>query len=110
MVQMTVRLTATSGSAPQLIDALHTLMRHTRSHPDCLRASIAADVDEANVFCYREDWRDNRALEDQLRSDRFSQLLSLMETSAKEPVLEFRFVTETRGLEYVTAARGKQSA
>ena len=34
-----------------------------------------------------------RALEEELRSDRFSQLLSLMETSAKPPVLEFRVVS-----------------
>ena len=110
MVQMTVRLTATSGRAPQLIDALHSLMRYTRGHLGCLGASIAANVDEANAFCYREDWRDAQALEEELLTDRFSQLLALMETSVKPPVLEFRFVTETRGLEYVTAVRAKERA
>jgi quinol monooxygenase YgiN len=110
MVQMTVRLTATSGRAPQLIDALHSLMRHSRGHAGCLSASLAADVDEANTFSYQEDWRDEESIKEELRTDRFSQLLSLMETSVTPPVLEFRFVTETRGLEYVSAARARENA
>jgi len=35
-----------------------------------------------------------------------TQLLALLETSRSQPVLEFRIVSETRGLDYVTAARG----
>jgi quinol monooxygenase YgiN len=110
MVQMTVRLTATSGRAPQLVEALHALMRHSRGHGGCSDAHIAADVDEANAFWYCEDWEDERALEEELRSDRFSQLLALMETSVKPPTLEFRMVADTRGLDYVTAARADQEA
>jgi quinol monooxygenase YgiN len=105
MVQMTVRLTAASGHALELVEALHTLMRPARRHGGCAGAHIAADVDEANAFWYVEDWQDAGALERELRTDRFSQLLALMETSAQRPVLEFRVVTETRGLDYVTAAR-----
>ena len=108
MVQMTVRLTAASGRARQLIEAFHSIMRQTRGHIGCSGAGLAADVDEANTFCYREDWHDERALEDALRTDRFSQLLSLMETSETPPVLEFRVIAETRGLEYVTATRARE--
>ena len=62
-------------------------------------------MDEANTFWYVEEWQDAGDLERELRSDRFSQLLALMETSAQPPALEFRVVTETRGLEYVAAVR-----
>ena len=105
MVQLTVRLTATSGRAHQLVEALHTRMRRTRRQSGCSDAHIAADVDEADAFWYVENWENVQALEDELRTDRFSQLLALMETSARPPLLEFRVITETRGLEYVTAVR-----
>ncbi len=82
MVQLTVRLTAASGRAHELIEALHALMRHSRRLRGCTDAHIAADVDEANSFWYSEDWQDEPSLAEELRTDRFSQLLSLMETSA----------------------------
>jgi quinol monooxygenase YgiN len=108
MVQLTVRLTATAGRAHQMVDALHSLMRQTRHRAGCSEAHIAVDVDEANAFWYCEDWQDDRALEEALRSEHFSQLLALMETSTTPPVLEFRTVTETRGLDYVGAVRAQQ--
>ena len=75
MVQLTVRLTATSGRAHQLVEALHTLMRRTRRQCGCSDAHIAADVDEADAFWYVENWENAQALEDEFRTDRFSQLL-----------------------------------
>jgi quinol monooxygenase YgiN len=108
MVQLTVRLTATAGRAHQMVDALHLLMRQTRQRAGCSDAHIAMDVDEANAFWYREDWQDDGALDEALRSDHFSQLLALMETSTNPPVLELRTITETRGLDYVAAVRAQQ--
>lgn len=105
MVQLIVRMTATAGREHDLVEALHTQMRHTRRQGGCSRAIITADVDEAHTFWYCEDWQDAARLEDELRTDRFSQLLALMETSAQPPVLEFRMIAETRGLEYVAAVR-----
>lgn len=80
-------------------------MRHTLSPTGCSSARLAADVHEANVFWYSEGWRDVATLETELRTEQFSQLLGLMETSAQPPVLEFRVIAETRGLEYITAVR-----
>lgn len=110
MVQLTMRLTATSGRAPQLVEALHTRMRRTQRQSGCSEAHIAADVDEADAFWYFENWENTQALDDELRTDRFSQLLALMETSARPPLLEFRVITETRGLEYVRAVREASDA
>ena len=83
-------------------------MRQARRSGGCTSAHIAADVDEANAFWYVEDWQDAAALEGDLKTDRFSQLLALMETSEQPPALEFRMVGETRGLDYVAAARARQ--
>jgi len=104
MVQMTVRLTATTGHASQLVEALHTLMRQARRHTGCTDSHIAADVDEANTFWYVEDW-DAQSLDIDIRTDRFSQMLELIETSARKPKLQFRVFSATMGLDYVKAVR-----
>ncbi len=106
MVQLTVQMTAASGRAHELIEALHLLMRHSRRPGGCTRAHIAADVDRANAYWYCEDWESAEALDEELKSERFRQLLALMETSAEAPCLELRMVSETHGLEYVGAHRG----
>jgi quinol monooxygenase YgiN len=105
VVQLTVRLTAASGHAHQLVEALHSLMHRGLQRGGCSHAYIAADVDEANAFWYVEDWQDETVLEGELGSDRFSQLLALVETSAAPPIFEFRVITEARGIEYVSAVR-----
>jgi quinol monooxygenase YgiN len=110
MVQLSVRLTAASGRAHQLVQALHALMRQARQNEGCSAAHIAADATAGDAFWYSEDWPDVDALEAELSSDRFSQLLAVMETSAQPPLLEFRVVAETRGLEYVAAAREAANA
>jgi quinol monooxygenase YgiN len=105
MMQLSIRLTAQSGHAHDLVEALHARMRQTRREGGCSGAHVAADVVEANSFWYSEDWDDSTSLERELRSDRFSQLLALVETSAQPPIIEFRTITQTRGLEYVAAVR-----
>jgi quinol monooxygenase YgiN len=105
MVQLTVRLTAVSGRAHQLVQALHALMHEAQQLDGCAGAHLAADADEANGFWYCEDWPEVGALKRELRTDRFSQLLAPMETCAAAPTVEFRLVSETRGLEYVAAVR-----
>jgi quinol monooxygenase YgiN len=88
-----------------MLEALHALRRGAQKAEACSAASIAADADHANTFWYREDWVDMEALRRDLQSDRFSLLVSVMETGTEHPIVEFRLVTETRGLEYVAAVR-----
>ena len=105
MVQLTIRLIATSGRTHQLVEALRALKRGAPRQRGCAGAHIAADVDEPDAFWYCEDWQNVEALETELTTERFTQVLSVMETSAQPPLLEFRVIAETRGLEYVAAAR-----
>lgn len=105
MVQLTIKFTAPSGRAPQLLQALHTLMHRVRLCAGCSHTHIAADVDEADAFWYCEDWSDVEALKRQVQTEHFSQLLALMETSAAQPQLEFRTVERSQGLEFVAALR-----
>lgn len=105
MIELNIRLTAKSGRAHDLLNALHARMRQSRRDAGCSGAHLAADVVEADNFWYCEDWSDAKALANELRTDRFSQLLALVETSAQPPIIEFRWISETRGLDYVAATR-----
>jgi quinol monooxygenase YgiN len=105
MMQFTARLRAVAGRANEMVEALQMLKRTARRVDGCSATHIAADTDCANTFWYSEDWVDIQALEREFQSDRFSQLLALMETCVEPPIVEFRLVAETRGLEYIAAVR-----
>jgi quinol monooxygenase YgiN len=105
MVQVTLRLSVAADRAHLLIEALTSHGVRAKRCVGCQSAHVLTDVTEAGAFWYCEEWMDEPALEEQLRSDHFSQLLALMEISARPPVLEFRMFERARGLDYVAAVR-----
>jgi quinol monooxygenase YgiN len=108
MIELLVRLTATTGRSPELIQALRSVMRSLQLEGVCQAAHTASDVDDQNVVWYFEQWEAVDHFERHLRSKAFDRLLSVVETAATAPVIECRVVAETRGLEYLAAVRGSR--
>jgi hypothetical protein len=71
----------------------------------CSRVELCAEVEQPEVLCYMEEWDVEEELVAQLRVERFSRLLELMECAGEPPFLEFRFVSSRRGLDYIESAR-----
>lgn len=65
------------------------------------------DANDENTIRYEERWRSEEDFQEQARSARYTGLLSLVDSSAEQPSLEFHFVSETRGLDYLAALRAR---
>ena len=61
------------------------------------------------MLCYLEEWEIEEEFQAELRLERFTRLLELMECASEPPFLEFRFVTARRGLDYIESARSVTS-
>ena len=72
---------------------------------DTTHTHLCVEVGDPDVICYVEEWPDVEGLDEYLRSARFGRMLALMETAVEAPTLEFRFVSKTRGLDYVAEVR-----
>ena len=83
------------------------LMRAARAEKGFVSGWLDLDPEDANSVRYEERWQTREDFEDQLRSPRFTRFLALMESASEQPALEFHFVSETQGLEYVAAVRGE---
>jgi quinol monooxygenase YgiN len=105
MVQVHLRLTAHSGRSQEMMQALRLFARGSLMERGCVRACAYSECGNSDAFCYEEDWSTTEDLERQIRSERFSQFLGVMEAAAQPPQLEFRFVERTCGLDYVRALR-----
>ena len=74
----------------------------TRLEPGCLGCSAWLDPDA--TVRYVEEWATEADMRRRVRSERFTSLLAVIE-SAQEPLVQFDFVTMTRGLDYVAEVR-----
>jgi quinol monooxygenase YgiN len=98
-------LTLPPHRADEMFAALRTVILPARLERGCGRAQILRDVDAPEVVSYIEEWPRQEDLEKRIRSAPFGHLLELMEACPSPPTIEFRVVTEVRGLEYVAAVR-----
>jgi quinol monooxygenase YgiN len=107
MVRLTVALNAASTRAAQeLLDALRFLGIGTRLEQGCLVCSCWVDPDA--TVRYVEEWSTEADMRRRVRSEPFTSLLAVVE-SVQEPVVQFDFVTTTRGLDYIAEVRnGRQ--
>ena len=109
-----IRVTADIGvsseyEARQLLDALQMLMISTRRHRGCLGCTARIERERRTVV-YQEQWESEEELRERVASDDFTSILALLEKAAVPPSLQFDFVTETRGLDYVARVRGVQTS
>jgi len=103
MVRLRAALQASSTSrAREFLEALRYIALGTRCDPGCLSASAWVDPD--SLVHYVEEWATEPEMRRRVRSAQFVSLLAIVE-SASNPEVQFDFVSETRGLEYVAEAR-----
>jgi quinol monooxygenase YgiN len=105
VVQLFLKLIVPAGQIREVTQALQTIMLPARLSRGCSRAELCKDVEPPEALCYLEEWDVEEALLPQLRTERISQLLELMECASEPPFLEFRFVSSRLGLDYIAAAR-----
>jgi quinol monooxygenase YgiN len=104
---MTLSITAARGESWRLIDALRSLMLPTRRERGCVSCQLALSSESSDPMriSYVEDWSSEDDLREQVRSDRFTRLLEVMESALAPPNLEFQLPGGARGLDYVEEVR-----
>jgi hypothetical protein len=107
MVRLNVTLNATSlRDAENLVEGLQFQVPGTQLEAGCIGCNAWLGPD--TTVHYVEDWATEADIRRRVVSDRFTSLLAVVEAAAKADV-QFDFVTETRGLEYVFEVREQTS-
>ena len=107
VIRLTLSIVAAQGESWRLIDALRSLMVPTRREQGCLSCQLVLSSESSDParISYSEDWSSEEALREQVRSERFSRLLELMECASETPQLQFQLPGGVRGLDYVEEVR-----
>ena len=84
--------------------ALRKLRARTLLTIGCLRCRVAIDIDDPNTFHYVEEWSDEFDFRQEIGSERFYSLITIMESAASRPQFTLHFVSRSTGLDYFDSA------
>ena len=103
MVRLNVTLNAASvRDAENLVEGLQFQLPGTQLETGCITCTAWLGPD--STVHYVEDWATETDIRRRVLSERFTSLLAVVEAATKAYV-QFDFVTERRGLEYVFEVR-----
>ena len=103
MVRLNISLGAASArELGGLLEALQFHVPRMRLEPGCVECDAWTSVD--STAHYVEAWATEADIRRRVLSDRFTSLLAVVESAVQADV-QFEFVTETRGIEYVLEAK-----
>ena len=105
MVIAALSLTLEGRRRQQVVRSLRALSGPTLVEPGCIACKVLEDVGDPTHLHYLELWENADHLVAHLRSKGYRQVLAAMEESSVPPDLKFMWVSETKGIEYLEAAR-----
>ena len=105
MVRLAVALAVPWCDTDPVVHALRLLASPTRVEPGCLECRVWTEDSEERTVRYVEEWATEDAMRQRVRSERFTRLLEVLESARVLPTVQFDFVNETRGLDYIAEVR-----
>ena len=88
----------------QTIEAMSGSIRKERG---CSSHHLYQDMEDENVLCLLEEWKNQDDLEAYLKSDRFAALLGAMDLLSERAAITFNEVSSTAGMELIEAVRAQ---
>ncbi len=105
VVRFAVVLAVPARGTQQLVHTLRFLASPTSLDPGCLGCRVWTDEGDRAFVRYEELWATEEAMRLRVRSQEFTRLLEVLESAPEAPSVQFDFVMETRGLDYVEEVR-----
>jgi quinol monooxygenase YgiN len=105
MVHLSLALGVPPASIREVSDALRALARRARRDSACASSDVFVSIDNQGRLVLQQDWTAEADLARYVRSDDFTQVLTLIEMATEPPVLEFDLTRQKRGLDYVAEVR-----
>jgi len=105
MIELHIVIKAPPKQSRILIAALQVLAKNARIVAGCITVEVYQSVTVPRSICYDEIWDSESALHRMIDSHHFSQIAELMELSTVPPACEFRFISQTFGLDFAQKVR-----
>jgi quinol monooxygenase YgiN len=105
MVLAKIRMIIPRTKRNEALKILRTVAEQCKVHSGCLSCHVYADAQEDNVFMFEEMWRSDEDLSQHLRSERYHNVLLVMEMALNPPEISFDTIASSAGIETIEKAR-----
>lgn len=105
MVYATIRMIIPPKKRAEALRILRSAAEYCKVHSGCLGCHIYNDEQEDNVLIFEEIWRSEEDLTQHLQSDKYRNVLLVMEMALKHPEIRFDTVSTSTGIETIQKAR-----
>jgi len=105
MFLATIRMSIPAKKVSEALRILRSMAEDCRVHSGCLGCHIYQDVQEDNVFLFEEMWSNEDDLAQHLRSEKYHNVLLVLEMALKQPEIRFDTISNTAGIEAIERAR-----
>ena len=102
-----LRITVSSGMRKGALDLLNFITGPMCNLTGCLSCQGYQDMDNPNRLTLVEEWESLEDLEKHIATDDYRKKLSIMDLSSQPPEILFHTVSETRGMDLITAVRNR---
>jgi len=108
MVTATIRMTIPRKKRDEALKILRSMAAQSEVHSGFLGCHIYEDVQEDNVLMLEEVWRNEEDLAQHLRSEKYRDVLLVMEMALKHPEVRFNTVSTSTGIETIERLRSSK--
>ena len=107
MVTATFRIVVYPERLDDVLRTVRPLVGRMTDQPGCMGMKIYQDIDNANAVTLVEEWSSEADAKKHIASDDFRKILAVLDLSREPPEVKFGTVTNTGGMEFIEAVRGK---
>jgi len=105
MILATIRMNIPPTKRNEALGILSSVAEQCTVYAGCLGCHIYNDVQEENVLMFEERWRTEDELAQHLRSEKYHDLLLVIEMALTQPEVRFNAVSSFTGIETIEKAR-----
>ena len=105
MVRSTIRMLIPREKQSEALEILGSMIEQAQFEPGCISCRIYRGVDDVRAIMLEELWMSEDDLQHHLRSDRYHQVLLVIEMAAEPPEIRFDKIAQTNGVERIEQAR-----
>lgn len=105
MLRSTIRIFIPAEKQSDALEILTSVSEQTQFEPGCVCSRLYRDVTDSRVTLLEELWLTFEDLQRHLQSEKYRNILLVVEMAAEPPEIRFDTITQTSGVETIEQAR-----
>jgi len=105
MVRSTIRMLIPTEKQDEALEILRSTIEQAQFEPGCVNCRIYRDTEDGRAVMLEELWMSEEDMQQHLRSDKYRNVLLVVEMAVEPPEIRFDIITHSVGVERIEQAR-----